>query len=465
MMKRMVRLGSPQAGQGGQALILALILLAIGPLVVIPALRLSDTSLKGSQIVTQRAKSFYATDAAQEFVLWKLVYTAYPTYFTYDGQTDNFAIDVCGAPVPVTVVMRARPTWRGVTLIRDTPIKPSKTVSGPVSGVYTYIIKLEQISENVSQGLDAVYDILPAYTSASSGSPYYDYVAGSSRLRVDGGFWQSIADPTVEKLGGNLQLKWPATYDYSTGTGGFTSPTSNFTDGQIKEIKFEVQPSSLGPNVTYYNWVVLKPWDTLAGPTAPVVTGTGATPKDGLLAIAKSVSPNLVFSGQTDNVTYSVNITNLKGSTNKIQQITDYLPPGFFYVGPTTGMPSNNFTQTFETVNGISRWKLDWVFQPAWSIGANPPGNLVTFTFVARFSANVSGSYYNEILVIPNAPTPTAFSTIGISDDDFSSGYSWNSAPVIVPSFDSSATSGGVTTRAKLNVSVGDAAIGSYQVR
>jgi hypothetical protein len=90
---------------------------------------------------------------------------------------------------------------------------------------------------------------------------------------------------------------------------------------------------------------------------------------------------------------------------------------------------------------------------------------VLTFTFKATTSEEVSGSYYNEIEVVPNQKAGTAFSSIGISDADFSSGYSWNSAPVIVPAYDSSATAGDVTTDANLGVTVDGVAIYSYQVR
>lgn len=457
-------------GQTGQGLLLALILLAIGALVVVPALTLTTTSLKNSQLIGGRARSLYAVDAAQEFVMWKLLIPGYISTFTYDGQSDNFTVDVCGQPVKVSVVMRAIATWRGVTLIANTPIKPTKTVSTTNNITFTYTISLEQISSDTSEGLDAVYDVLPSYTSASSGGPNYDYISGSSQLSSDGGTtWTSINDPAVVKSGSNIRLQWPATYDYSTGTGGFTSPTSNFTGAQIKQIKFKVMPSSLGSNVTYYNWLVLKPWNTVAGPIAPLVTGTGANPKDGLLMVTKSTNTVFIPPGQSTTITYTITITNLQGNTNQIQTITDYLPPGFNYVGQTTGLPAGKYTfNTYNgTVNGVYRTAANWTFSPAWSIGGNPPGNVQSFTFKASTSENVSGSYYNEIMVVPATKAGTLFSSIGIGDTQFSSGYSWNSAPVIVPAYDSSTTTGNVTvtTVANLGVTIGGASIYSYQIK
>jgi hypothetical protein len=84
---------------------------------------------------------------------------------------------------------------------------------------------------------------------------------------------------------------------------------------------------------------------------------------------------------------------------------------------------------------------------------------VLTFTFKATTSEEVSGSYFNEITVEPNKKAGTLFSSIGVSDANFSSGYSWNSAPVIVPAYDSSAKAGDVTTDANLGLTVGSVTI------
>ncbi|MDZ4230965.1 MAG: hypothetical protein U1B77_04015, partial [Dehalococcoidales bacterium] len=372
-------------------------------------------------------------------------------------------------PVNVTVIMRAIASWRGVTLIDDTPIKPSKTVSpGTITAgqTLTYTIRLEQISAT-SERLDAVYDILPSYTSASGGAPYYDYVPGSSRLRVDGGDWQQIDDPGIVKDGSNLRLKWPATYNYSNGTGGFPSPMRDFANGQIKEIRFEVKPSNLSPNTTYYNWVVLKPWNTLSGAAAPVVTGTGAGSSDGLLAVAKISDKDFVPPGVPTEVVYTISIENLQGSNNSVNSLTDYLPPEFSYVDGTTNsdLVSGNPAKVFEEINGVNRWALTWIPPSSTkSIAANTT-KTVTFTAVTSENVSVSGSYYNEVTVNFSSSLPSAFSNIGITREDFSSGYSWNSAPVIVPAYDSSASSGDITSNANIAITTGSVAITSYQVQ
>jgi len=444
-------------GQAGQAFILVLILLAIGAIMIIPVLDLGRISLKSSQTVTRQSKELYAADAAQEYVMWKLLYTPYPLELSQLGvdQPDEFSVDVCGTSVNVTVVLRAVASWRGVILIGDTPIKPTKTVSGPVSGIYTYTIELEQIGSDSSMGLDAVYDILPADFAAG------DYQSGSSLLSVDNGPWQDvIGNPLIESFGGVERLRWPA-------SGSFASPIREFTGGQVKKIQFKMASTSLKNNRTYYNWVVLKPWKALSGATAKIVTGTGATPQGGLINVTKSAIPPFVAPGVPTNITYTIRVTNQQGSVDQIQVIDDYLPPGFEYIGPTSGMTTIDPVRTYGPVNDVDRWKLEWT--KAQFPGGNDisiaSGATMTLTFLAMTSEIVSGSYYNELTVQMKNPVPAEFSSLGLTYADFNSGYTWNSAPVIVPAYDSSATAGDTTTDANLGVTGDSVVIYSYQVR
>ena len=225
--------------QAGQALILVLILLAIGVLLVVPTLRLTGTALMNSPIVERQTKGLYAADAAQEYILWKLLYDGLGGEFTADGQSAHYDFYVCEVPVGVTIVMRATEGKGGITLATDETIKPTKTVaveghpdwSTPDGGVqvangypgpYTYIIKLEQLSSNNAKGLDSVYDVLPKGLS---------YVNNSAQIRIDGGAWESFPNPSTSTSGGQSRLRWPA-------SGFFTSPMRLFDVRQVKEIKY-----------------------------------------------------------------------------------------------------------------------------------------------------------------------------------------------------------------------------------
>jgi len=59
-------------GESGQALIMALILLAFGSFIVVPTLLLASTSLKYHQIVEKNTKEFYAADSGIQYAQSKL---------------------------------------------------------------------------------------------------------------------------------------------------------------------------------------------------------------------------------------------------------------------------------------------------------------------------------------------------------------------------------------------------------
>ncbi|MEK7353768.1 MAG: hypothetical protein AABZ77_04600, partial [Chloroflexota bacterium] len=424
---------------------------------VIPALALTTTSVKNSRIITSRAKDFYAADAAQEFVLWKLLYTTYISSFTSDNQSDNFTVDVCGAPVSVSVIMRALASFQGVTLVGNTPVQPMITVSPslvnpPANTTYTYAISLEQISSNTSQGLDAVYFILP------KGFVIGDYTAGSSELSADDGTtWQSIGDPLKENsqtwptagpsFGGPVRLRWPNPLTY--GSDNFTSPTRDFIGAQVKKIRFRVTgnlPNNSAKYYYYYSWAVLKPWNTLSGASGRITiqndAKSGTKYENGLVDTAKKAYDSVtglpltfIPPGLLTTVKYIITVTDQTGAaSNKINTITDYLPPGFSFVSLTSPydlIPTSNTTNS-GYVNGIYRQTANFTFSPAVGFDAN---NQRKLSLLAQTSENVSGSYYNEVNVKFSEGISAIFSTPGVSVtlDNLTTGYSWNSAAVVVP--------------------------------
>ncbi|MBI2329257.1 MAG: hypothetical protein HYU85_06450 [Chloroflexi bacterium] len=464
--------------QAGQAFILVLILLAIGALLVVPALRLTGSSLKSSQIVTRRARLLYAADAMQEYVISRLLYdTAWrDTQLAADGDTAYLYLDLCGVSVNATVVMRAVPGQGGVALATDDVIQPTKTVtaSNPVSTdplrvdndsfqTFTYIIRLEQLSNNNTAGLDAVYDILPK----DFGTGFY--VNDSSYIRVDGGPWQFIANPLVEGVSSQTRLRWPA-------SGNFTSPIRDFNVRQVKELKFQIA-LSLPPsarNSVQGNWVVLKPWDSTSGPQAPIIVGTQPNPyvysDNGLIVVTKTANPDIILPGVVQDITYTVNMTSQDGSNHKIVKITDYLPPEFFYANnSTSGISTANPTITLKTINGVPRQELVWSFSPQVDINS---GATITMTFQARTTKDVSGSYYNEVMAEANFPSPPIFDGIGIDTTEYQTGYSWNSGAVVVPAYDSETQAGDVVLGSNLAIDANLALLGqtsmaiiSYQIR
>jgi len=155
--------------QAGQALILVLIVLAIGALLVVPSLRLTGTALMGTPTVEKHTKGLYAADAATEYILWKLLYGGLGEELMQSSDPDpsaHYDFYVCEVPAAVTVVMRATVGTGGITLATDDKIKPTKTVDPSLVPdknlyTYTYTIKLDHLSDDNSVGLDAIYDLLP----------------------------------------------------------------------------------------------------------------------------------------------------------------------------------------------------------------------------------------------------------------------------------------------------------------
>ncbi len=455
-------------GETGQAFILVLILLAIGALLIVPALKLTGTSLKSSQIISRQVRAMYAADGAQEYVLWKLAYDPdYAASFTVEGQSDNFSVDLCGEQVDVMIVMRAVPGLGGLTLATEHVIRPTKTVTPDtaardVNYTFEYIIKLEQLSDNNTQGLDAIYDILPDDLKTATA----DYVEDSSFWRVDGGEWQQIDDPDVDDVGGQYLLRWPNPDTY--GSENFTSPMRDFAVRQVKELKFQMYGRFLAGDTVQCNWVVLKMGDiiTLSGPQAPISVGNPADPgvcdAGGLLDVSKVSNPLVIQPGVETDIEYTVSIINQAGDTNHIQEITDYLPPGFTYTDNSTGgIATADPAVSLQTLNGVERYVLEWEFAPAVSVLS---GDNVTLTFWGYVTKDVSGSYYNEIIVIPNVSAPAIFSEIGVSDEEYYTTYSWNTGTVIVPAYDSRTDADGVYIDANMALTLDSISITSWQI-
>ena len=463
--------------QAGQAFILVLIVLAIGAVLVVPSLRLTGTALMGTPIVERQIKGLYAADAAQEYILWKLAYDGLGSQFTVDGQSASFNFDVCGVPVGVTIVMRATEGTGGTILATDDKIKPTKTVDpswvpGKALYTYTYTIELDHLSDDNSEGLDAICDIPPGEIS--------DYIDDSSYMRIDGGPWLPIPDPDWSNATG--LLKWPADYDPDTETGVFSSDPydPNYFHGmrdfevrQVKEIKFQMS-GRLADNVVHCNWVVLKPWNTMSGPQAPIYVGDASGEcLSGGLDITKEVEPEIIPPGEATEVTYTISVTNQSVSTQSIQQVIDYLPPDFNYIANSVD-PSSTITTlepeapVLEEVNGLWRERVRWTKdQFPGSIDVSiASGETLTLSFQALATKDVSGSYYNEVLVIlKDVGIPgSAFDAAGVSAADYASGYSWNTGAVIVPAYDSTSEAEGITINSNMALILGGITITSWQV-
>ena len=457
--------------EGGQAFILVLILLGIGAMLVVPALQLTGTALKSSQIVTRQNMGMYAAEAAQEKVMWMLFHGDLTDNITL-GSTYSDTVDVCGVLVDYSITMRAVEFAGGVVLAGDDTIMPTKTVSpnevddpGQPGRDFTYIITLEQVSTNNTSPLVAVYDILPAEFGKQFGNVF---VSGSTEISYDGVIWEVYPDPSYETGAQQLRLRWPA-------SGNFTSDFGYFEPGEVKYLRFKVNDELQHENVVACNWVVLEVGDifTLSGPQAPIVVGEPPDPDgckdDGLFEVTKVSNPTIIPPLVSTDVTYDINITNMDGNTRFIANVDDFLPPGFEYIGPTSGITNMEPYSENITLNGLERQHLWWDGYQLGASGVSIAGGAnATLTFVAQAKQGISGSYYNEVLVSPKtAPDPHIFTNIpGFpAEGAFSDTYSWNSGTVIVPAYDSSTGADGANISANMGLTPSGVTILSWHFK
>ena len=464
----------------GQIFILVLILLAVGSLLLVPLLRLTDTSLKLSRVPLQQSKAMYAADAAQEYILWKLIYDNFGAEFENDGDNQTVSFDSCGIPVAITVIMRAAEGKGAITLATDDVIRPTKTVEpstvpNDTPTTFTYTIRLEQLSDNKTQGLDAVYDILPR------GFEDDDFQFGQCRMKIDNGPWLPVNDPFVEEEGGQVRLRWPADYDPETGTGAFSSDPldvdhyfhgmRDFNIRQVKELEFQIA-GEMPDDEVHCNWVVLKPWNTLSGPQAPLTVGSPDVPEacsgDGLLVVENTANPDVIERDVETDVEYTISITNIDGETHHIEQITNYLPPGFAYTAnSTSGLTTSEPQLTLKNLNGLERWELMWTEDefPGGNTVSIHSGETLTMSFWVLGVLEDSGTYYNEVMVLPDKPVPTILREIGVEREDYSTAYSWNAGTITVPGYDSQTQVGDLIINSNISLIMGGITITSWQVQ
>ena len=470
--------------EAGQAFILVLILLGIGAVLVVPSLRLTDTILGSTKTITGHNRGLYACEAAQEQVMWMLYHGNLVTDLPSDGDSIDFTVDVCGTSVDVCVVMRAVELEGGVSLATEHTIMPTKTVDiqnvddpGQPGRIFTYTITLDQVSIDNTNLLLAVYDILPVDFGKNFGQVYRP---DSSKISDDGEDWDTIPDPSYGTAGQQMRLRWPA-------TGNFPSDFGQFQPAEVKYLRFSVNDTLAVDDNVNCNWVVLRVGDgidpendvfTVSGPQASITVGE-PDPSEGCSTVGvfevykctnDECEPEIIPPLQPTDLTYTIHITNMDGFTRHIERIIDYLPGGFEYTGPTTGITDQVPTEEWippKDEYSVGRWRLTWENTQISndSIGASEH---VTLNFGATATQGISGTYYNEVLVQPQSLSDIKIFT-DIDDsldiwDLLGNIYSWNSGTVIVPAYDSEADAEGVTIDANLALEMDGVKIISWHV-
>jgi hypothetical protein len=92
-----------RSGESGQAVVIALVALALGILLVAGFLYYVTTSQRASEAAQEQAVDHYSTDAGVEHAIWRLMHEAGFTTTLESGDPVTYTIDINGQTVAITV--------------------------------------------------------------------------------------------------------------------------------------------------------------------------------------------------------------------------------------------------------------------------------------------------------------------------------------------------------------------------
>jgi hypothetical protein len=92
-----------RSGESGQAVVIALVALAVGILLVAGFLYYVTTSQRASQAAQEQAIDHYSTDAGVEHAIWRLTYESGFTSTLDSGAPVTYTITINGQTVAITV--------------------------------------------------------------------------------------------------------------------------------------------------------------------------------------------------------------------------------------------------------------------------------------------------------------------------------------------------------------------------
>ena len=475
----------------GSALVLVLILLALGAPLITPSLRLVNTGLQSKQIHTVSLEGQYAADAGSEFALWKLLYGDVTSQLTQDGDQTSFSFTLNG--VETTVVIRLSGAAQALSSdpgAEDNRVRPSTMVECdkdndgfdddwlalPIQAgmAARYTVSLEQISPDTTAGVLGVYVELPKQFALVPGSV----------TSLDGSLPEAELISPVNIESQSWQIwKWD-----------FSASPIYFVQGEVKQFTFE--SSIHDKKGRYCAGVFTKltaPPNEKSDKTAHIVVGTGAPDgcEGGGIKAAKYVDKSLVQPNVNTIVTYIVSVENFEQNSAHTTSVEDVLPTaGFEYCSPafppddpllscdspmwktadrafdpatdsftdTTGFTQlSDPQQTYLT--GDQRWELFWDGPggSGWGLlQAGQPNDTFLLRFQAQVTASSSGTYFNEAFADVNCSAPSSLITEGVtSQAEYCASYSWPTSGVVVPSYDLRATVGGYSAQGSASLDLG----------
>ena len=414
-----------RSGERGFVLVLVVIFLALGSLLVVPALKLAYTTLNIKQLRTLALYDQYARDGAAEHAMWTLRYGGGTAELTEENQTIEYDIVLNGISTDIVIQLRAEPGLSGAPLAKGGfKALPGSTVTptDPTPGVPTtfdYTITMQELDPDPAKAeITEVWDQLP---------PGFTYVASSSFFdNDDGSGLVSIGEPVVELdvLFNTQTIHW------------LFSPEIRFEAyGQIKTLTFQADATPLD-DTRYCNEVAFKPNDERAGKSAFITVGT--PPYNGCaggkLPLTLDASPGIVPPNVTTTVTFTGTWTNLDIGAHGIDHIIVVLAPGFTYVADSAAEFGSNMTTLEPNIDVLAsgRVELNWSTFPVKPVPFDVD-QIRTQAFKATITPTESGSAYAEVFTKLNAPCAHAPCTLPGDDENV---YSWQVGLTIVPAYD-----------------------------
>ncbi len=465
----------------GIAIILVLILLAVGSAIIAPSLSLAFTIITSKQKHTEILKEHYARDGAAEYAQWELLYGLATSQLTNQGQETTYSVTLNGVDTDVRIRMQAKLGEAGTGGAEDNKIRVTMavvcakdgdgvydddclTLPENVTGMFAkYTITLEQVSPDTSVPLLVVYDELPSK---------FDWNPALNPLVSQDGSFSEIVSATATNIGSSQNQIWK--WD-------FTSSPISFTQGQKRQFTMIVEVEKAKGEYCNRGFIKMQsaPHES-SGPLAKVRVGADqeGCPNGGMV-VNKYVDQILALPNQTTIFTYIIDAENIEKNSQQIDLLKDVLSnggflycngtaqgdpsktcdPPMFKLGPTPFDPGvDSFTdttgyttmvdptQTYDATD--DRWELVW--NAGWGIEqAGKPKDTFTMRFQAEITPTVSGSYYNEVFIDVDCSVPSALTSSPddvTSQADYCSSYSWPSGGTLVPTYD---------VRAEANITMG----------
>ncbi len=486
-------------GQRGFALILVLVLMALGAMAVTPALRLASTSLKSKAIHTEILEDQYARDGATEYAIWQLQYGTATSDLDINNDETTSIVVLNGITTNLKIKMRTELGTSGVAGGEGNSLRITQSVECdkdsdgfdddcmalPIQTgmVARFTISLTQTGPDTVP-LEYMYEEYPekfVFRPGTLASP------DSSFLEI----LPEIVD-FPENIGSSQNQIWK--WDFS-------SDPVTFVQDQVKTFTFEADIPS--QESLYCNGVFLKlqqpPNEKADKAEANVKVGNKEDDgcKGGGMVSEKFADTLVVPPGQLTVITYIANVTNIENNSAKILVLKDVLPQGGFQwcdpANPPSGFtceapmykvvadPFDPLVDSFTDTSGYTnlpdpvrtfnngRWELVWDNGGSgWNMGQ---AGKVDDTFTIRFQSHVtpteSGSYFNEIFADVNctAPNPLKDSPVSVtSNQEYCASYSWPTGGTLVPMYDVNSAAERTSGQGNISVGVGTTSLESWYV-